>query len=81
MHELVNTNEGTDFIKQIHLIETFKGTGFLSRYLSWERLVISQLFQSQNSFLPTLGLDPAVKQPGKSEGTKIKYFSFTIDIY
>ena len=30
MHELVNANEDTDFVKQIHLIETFKGAGFLS---------------------------------------------------
>jgi hypothetical protein len=30
MHELVNANENTDFVKQIHLIETFKGAGFLS---------------------------------------------------
>ena len=30
MHELINANEDTDFVKQIHLIETFKGAGFLS---------------------------------------------------
>jgi len=30
MHELVDTNEDTIFVKQIHLIETFKGAGFLS---------------------------------------------------
>ena len=30
MHELINVNEDTDFVKQIHLIETFKGAGFLS---------------------------------------------------
>ena len=30
MHELVSANEDTDFVKQIHLIETFKGAGFLS---------------------------------------------------
>lgn len=30
MHELIDTNEDTDFVKQIHLIETFKGAGFLS---------------------------------------------------
>ena len=30
MHNLINANEVTDFVKQIHLIETFKGAGFLS---------------------------------------------------
>lgn len=30
MHELVDANEGTDFVKKIHLTETFKGAGFLS---------------------------------------------------
>ena len=30
MHELVDANENTDFVKPIHLIETFKGAGFLS---------------------------------------------------
>ena len=30
LHELVDSNENTDFVKQIHLIETFKGAGFLS---------------------------------------------------
>lgn len=29
-HELVDFNEDTDFVKQIHLIETFKGADFLS---------------------------------------------------
>ena len=30
MHELINAHEDTDFVKQVHLIETFKGAGFLS---------------------------------------------------
>ncbi len=30
LHELVDANEDSDFVKQIHLIETFKGAGFLS---------------------------------------------------
>lgn len=30
LHELINKNEGTVFVKQVHLIETFKGAGFLS---------------------------------------------------
>ena len=53
MHELVDANEDTDFVKQIHLIESFKGAGFLSAqlYLSWERLVTSLHFQNRSSFL------------------------------
>jgi len=30
LHDFVDSNEDTDFVKQIHLIETFKGAGFLS---------------------------------------------------
>lgn len=30
MHELVDANEETEFVKQIHLIESYKGAGFLS---------------------------------------------------
>ena len=30
LHELVDANEDADFVKQIHLIETIKGAGFLS---------------------------------------------------
>ena len=30
LHELVDSNEDSDFVKQIQLIETFKGAGFLS---------------------------------------------------
>ena len=56
LHELVDTNEDTDFVKQVHLIETFKGAGFYRLYPSWERLAIFLLFQNQSSCLPTLGL-------------------------
>ena len=34
--------------------------------------MIFLLFQNQSSFLLTLGLDPAVKQSGKFEGTRIQ---------
>lgn len=30
LHDIVNTNEDIDFVRQVHLIETFKGAGFLS---------------------------------------------------
>ena len=30
LHDLIDANEDTDFVRQIHLIETFKGAGFLS---------------------------------------------------
>lgn len=56
LHELVNTNEDTDFVNQIHLIVIFKGPVFYLLYLSWERLAIFLLFQSLRQFLPTLGL-------------------------
>jgi len=30
MHELVDANEDTYFVKQIHLVESYRGAGFLS---------------------------------------------------
>lgn len=41
LHNLVDANENTDFVKQIHLIETFKGAGFYRQFLLWEKSVTS----------------------------------------
>ena len=57
LHNLVDSNEDADFVKQIHLIEThLKVPVFYLRYLSWARLVIFQHLQSQNNSLLTLVL-------------------------
>lgn len=71
MHELVNANEGTEFVKQIHLIESFKGAGFLSAVSLMGEIGDFSAFRSPKQLFAYFGLDPAVKQSGKFNGTKI----------
>ena len=72
MHELVDANEDTAFVRQIHLIETFKGTGFLSAVSLMGEIGDFSAFSKPKQLFAYFGLDPAVKQSGKFEGTKIK---------
>ncbi len=72
MHELVEANEDTDFVKQIHLIETFKGAGFLSAISLMGEIGDFSAFSKPKQLFAYFGLDPAVKQSGKFEGTRIK---------
>jgi transposase len=71
MHELVDANEDTDFVKQIHLIESFKGAGFLSAVSLMGEIGDFSAFQSPKQLFAYFRLDPAVKQSGKYEGTRI----------
>ena len=70
--ELVNANEDTDFVKQIHLIETFKGAGFLSAVTLMGEIGDFSAFSKPTQHFSYFGLDPAVKQSRKFEGTKIQ---------
>ena len=72
MHELIDANEDTDFVKQIHLIETFKGAGFLSAVTLMGEIGDFTAFAKPKQLFAYFGLDPAVKQSGKFEGTKVK---------
>lgn len=71
MHELINANEDTEFVKQIHLIESFKGAGFLSAVSLMGEIGDFSAFRSPKQLFAYFGLDPAVKQSGKFNGTKI----------
>ena len=72
IHKLVDANEDTDFVKQIHLIETFKGAGFLSATSLMGEIGDFSSFSKPKQLFAYFGLDPAVKQSGKFEGTKVK---------
>ena len=67
MHELVNANEDTNFVKQIHLIKTFKGAGFLSAVSLMGEIGDFSAFSKSKQLFAYFGLDPAVKQSGKFE--------------
>src|SRR5690606_35780807 len=71
MHELVDANEDTEIVKQIHLIESFKGAGFLSAVSLMGEIGNFSAFRSPKQLFAYFGLDPAVKQSGKFNGTKI----------
>jgi hypothetical protein len=72
MHELVNSNESTDFVKQVHLVESFKGAGFLSAVSLMAEIGDFSAFRSPKQLFAYFGLDPAVKQSGNFEGSKIQ---------
>ena len=66
MHELVDANEATDFVKQIHLIESYKGAGFLSAVSLMGEIGNFSAFHSPKQLFAYFGLDPAVKQIGRA---------------
>ena len=72
LHELVDSNEDTDFVKQIRLIESFKGAGFLSAVSLMGEIGDFSAFSKPKQLFAYFGLDPAVKQSGKFEGTKVQ---------
>ncbi len=72
MHEIVNANEDTEFVKQIRLIESFKGAGFLSAVSLMGEIGDFSAFKSPKQLFAYFGLDPAVKQSGKFNGTDVK---------
>lgn len=72
MHGLVDANEDTNFVKQIHLIETFKGAGFLSAVSLIGEIGNFSAFSKPKQLFAYFGLDPAVKQSGKFEGSKVQ---------
>ena len=72
MHELIDDNKDTVFVNQVHLIETFKGAGFLSAVSLMGEIGDFTAFSKPKQLFAYFGLDPAVKQSGKFEGTNIK---------
>ena len=72
MHQLVDANPNEIFVKQIHLIETFKGAGFLSAVTVICEIGDFSVFKSPKQLFAYFGLDPAVKQSGKFNGTDVK---------
>lgn len=60
------------FVKQIRLLETIKGCGFLSAVTLMCEIGDFSVFSSPKKLYAYLGLDPAVKQSGKFNGTDVK---------
>ena len=60
------------FVKQIRLLETIQGCGFLSAVTLMCEIGDFSVFSSPKKLYAYLGLDPAVKQSGKFKGTNVK---------
>ncbi len=60
------------FIKQIRLLETIKGCGFLSAVTLMCEIGDFSVFSYPKKLYAYLGLNPAVKQPDKFNGTNVK---------
>jgi len=72
MNELVVFNETELFVKQIRLIQTVKGAGFLTAVTLMCEIGDFSAFSSPKQLFAYFGLDPSVKQSGNFTGTKNK---------
>ena len=72
MNALVSENENEKFVKQIRLIETIKGAGFLTAVTIMCEIGDFSVFKSPKQLFAYFGLDPSVKQSGNFTGTKNK---------
>lgn len=72
MHKLVDDRVGENFVKQIRLIETIPGAGFLSAVSVICEIGDFSVFKSPKQLFAYFGLDPAVKQSGNFTGTNVK---------
>ena len=72
MNELVNAHPDELFVKQIRLIETIKGAGFLSAVTIMCEIGDFSVFSKPKQLFAYFGLDPSVNQSGNFVGTKNK---------
>jgi len=72
MNKLVDDYADETFVKQIRLIETIPGAGFLSAVTVICEIGDFSVFKSPKQLFAYFGIDPAVKQSGNFTGTKVK---------
>ena len=72
MHKIVDEHSEETFAKQIDLLDTLTGVGFLSAATVICEIGDFSLFKSPRQIFAYFGLDPAVKQSGNFTGTKVK---------
>lgn len=71
MRDLVSKYEGETFVKQIRLIETIKGAGFLTAVTLMCEIGDFSVFKKPKQLFAYFGLDPAVRQSGKFIGAHV----------
>jgi transposase len=72
MHKFADDNADELFVKQIRLIETIKGAGFLSAATLMAEIGDFSAFSSPKQLFAYFGFDPSVKRSGNFVGTKNK---------
>ena len=72
MNELVAANEDELFVKQIRLIQTIKGAGFLTAVTIMCEIGDFSVFRKPKQLFAYFGLDPDVKQSGNFTGSQHK---------
>ena len=72
MHTYVDSNENEMFVKQIHLLETIKGAGFITAVSIMCEIGDFTAFHKPKQLLAYFGLDPSVKQSGKFNASSVK---------
>lgn len=63
--------ENHEFIKQIHLLDSIKGVGFISAATLMCEIGDFSAFKKPKQLYAYFGLDPSVKESGKFKGTKV----------
>jgi len=72
IRELLDHHSDKEFVRQIHLIESIPGAGFLTAVTVIAEIGDFSAFTSPKQLFAFFGLDPAVKQSGKFVGTQVK---------
>lgn len=72
IQNIVDSNSDEAFVKQVRLLETIKGCGFLSAVTLMCEIGDFSVFSSPKKLYAYLGLAPAVKQSGKFSATNVK---------
>jgi hypothetical protein len=72
MNELVDANSDELFARQIRLIQSIKGAGFLTAATIMCEIADFSVFKSPKQLFAYFGLDPSVKQSGKYNSTNNK---------
>jgi transposase len=71
LNELVCANESEPFVKQIRLIETYRGAGFISALTLMSEIGDFGAFAKPKQLFAYFGIDPEVKQSGNFQGTRV----------
>ena len=69
---LIKENSNKKFIKQIHLLDSIKGIGFISAATLMCEIGDFSVFRSPKQLVAYFGIDPSVIQSGNFKGSEVK---------